>query len=127
MNKLNSKNQSVAYQTGRLIAEYAAIQTDAFGESDEGMAEKYYLAACETPALEIEKMSAMSQSNLSLLKNEKRESYEIHSKELEDISCMICYGFPEKFTLEQRSEFALGYYFQCSKIRARKRKNSDIV
>lgn len=44
MNKLNSKNQSVAYQTGRLIAEYAAIQTDAFGESDEGMAEKYYLA-----------------------------------------------------------------------------------
>ncbi len=122
MNKLNSKNQSVAYQTGRLMAEYAAIQTDAFGEADEGVVEKYYLAACESPALIIGTLSTMSQNNLSKLKSEQRELYESHSKALEDISCRICYSFPEKFTIEQQSEFALGYYFQCSQIRARKTK-----
>ena len=71
------------------------------------------------------KLSTMSQYHLSKLKGEQRWLYEIHSKALEEISCMIGSGFPNRFTLEQQSEFALGYYFQCAEIRARKTKKTE--
>lgn len=125
MDKLNSQSPSAAYQAGRLMAEYAAIQTDALGDVNAGVVERYYTAACASPALVMGKLSTMSQYHLSKLKGEQRGLYEIHSKALEEISCMIGSGFPNRFTLEQQSEFALGYYFQCAEIRARKTKKTE--
>lgn len=125
MDKLNSQSPSKAYQAGRLMAEYAAIQTDALGDVNAGIVERYYTSACASPALVIGKLSTMSQYHLSKLKSEKRGLYEIHSKALEEISCMIGRELPKRFTLEQQSEFALGYYFQCSEIRSRKSKKAE--
>lgn len=125
MDKLNSQSPSKAYQAGRLMAEYAAIQTDALGDVNAGIVERYYTSACASPALVIGKLSTMSQYHLSKLKSEKRGLYEIHNKALEEISCMIGKELPKRFTLEQQSEFALGYYFQCSEIRSRKSKKAE--
>lgn len=125
MDKLNPKSPSAAYQAGRLMAEYAAIQTDALGDVNAGIVERYYTSACASPALVMGKLSTMSQYHLSKLKSEKKWLYDIHSQALEEISCRIGEALPKRFSLEQQSEFALGYYFQCSQIRSRKIKKSE--
>ncbi len=113
MDKLNSQSPSAAYQTGRLIAEYAALQTDALGDVNAGIVERYYTSACASPAPVMGKLSTMSQYHLSKLKSDKKWLYDIHCQAIEEISCKIGEAIPKRFSLEQQSEFALGYYFQC--------------
>ncbi|MGN1416055.1 MAG: type I-C CRISPR-associated protein Cas8c/Csd1 [Oscillospiraceae bacterium] len=112
MDRLDPQRPSAAYQAGRLIAEYAAIQTDALGDVNAGIVERYYTSACASPAPVIGKLSTMSQYHLSKLKGEKKWLYDIHSQALEEISCKIGEALPKRFSLEQQLEFALGYY--CS-------------
>ena len=125
MDRLNPQSPSAAYQAGRLMAEYAAIQSDALGDVNAGVVERYYTSACASPALVMGKLSTLSQYHLSKLKGEKKWLYDIHSQTLEEISCKIGEALPKRFSLEQQSEFALGYYFQCSEIRSRKSKKSE--
>lgn len=125
MDKLNTQSPSAAYQTGRLMAEYAALQNDALGDVNAGIVERYYTSACASPSLVMGKLSTMSQYHLSKLKSDKKWLYEIHCQAIEEISCKIGEAIPKRFSLEQQSEFALGYYFQCSEIRARKSKKSE--
>ena len=66
------------------------------------------------------KLATLAQDHLSKLKGEKPGLAQIYNKDLEEISCKIGKDMPKRFTLEQQAEFALGYYFQCAEIRARK-------
>ena len=114
MEKLNKESPSAAYQTGRLMAVYAAIQTVALGDVGAGVVERYYTSACSSPALVMGKLATMSQYHLSKLKGDNHRAYIFYSKMLEEISCKVGTSLPKTFTLEQQSEFALGYYFQKS-------------
>ena len=118
MDKLNPERPSKAYQTGRLMAVYASLQTAALGDVNAGVVERFYTSACTSPALVMGKLATMAQNHLSKLKGDKPGLYQIYSKQLEEISCMIGATLPKRFSLEQQSEFALGYYFQNAEIRA---------
>ncbi len=121
MDKLNPETPYAAYQTGRLMAVYAALQNAALGEVNAGVVERYYTSACTSPALVMGKLATLAQYHLSKLKGgDKSYLAPIYSKDLEEISCKIGKDMPKRFTLEQQAEFALGYYFQCAEIRARK-------
>ncbi len=120
MDKLNPASPSVAYQTGRLMAIYAALQNAALGDVNAGIVERYYTSACTSPALVMGKLATLAQYHLSKLKGDKPAFAQIYSKQLEEISCQIGDKMPKRFNLEQQSEFALGYYFQCAEIRAKK-------
>ena len=120
MDKLNPETPSAAYQTGRLMAVYASLQNAALGDVNAGIVERYYTSACTSPALVMGKLATLAQYHLSKLKGEKPGLAQIYSKDLEEISCKIGKDMPKRFTLEQQAEFALGYYFQCAEIRARK-------
>ena len=114
MEKLDPNRASAAYQTGRLMAVYAAIQAAALGEVGAGVVERYYTSACTSPALVMGKLATMAQYHLSKLKGDNQRLYIFFSRMLEEISCQIGTSLPKTFTLEQQSEFALGYYFQRS-------------
>lgn len=116
MDKLNESSQSAAYQTGRLMAVYAALQYAALGGVGAGVVERYYTSACTSPALVMGKLATMAQYHLSKLKGENQGKYIYYSKQLEEISCRIGNTLPKTFSLEQQSEFALGYYFQRSQV-----------
>lgn len=116
MDRLNTDSPSVAYQTGRLMALYAAIQYSALGDVGAGVTERYYTSACSSPALVLGKLATMSQYHLSKLKSSKPGSYTFFNKQLEEVSLKIGSTLPKTFSLEQQSEFALGYYFQRSQI-----------
>ncbi len=121
MDKLNPETPSAAYQTGRLMAVYASLQNAALGDVNAGIVERYYTSACTSPALVMGKLATLAQYHLSKLKGgDKSYLAPIYSKDLEEISCKIGKDMPKRFTLEQQAEFALGYYFQCAEIRARK-------
>ena len=114
MDKLNNNSPSAAYQTGRLMAVYAMIQNAALGDVGAGVVERYYTSACSSPALVMGKLATMSQYHLSKLKSDKPGMYVTYNRMLEEISLKIGDSLPKTFTLEQQSEFALGYYFQRS-------------
>ena len=114
MDKLNIDSPSVAYQTGRLMAVYAMIQNAALGDVGAGVVERYYTSACSSPALVMGKLATMVQYHLSKIKGDKPGMYTNYNKLLEEITVKIGTSLPKTFTLEQQSEFALGYYFQRS-------------
>ena len=114
---------SVAYQTGRLMAVYANLQNAALGDVNAGVVERYYTSACTAPALVMGKLGTMAQNHLSKLRGEKPGLYQIYSRYLEEISGLIGTTLPKRFSLEQQSEFALGYYFQCAHINDQKAAN----
>lgn len=118
MDKLNKDSPSAAYQTGRLLAVYAALQNKALGDVNAGIAEKYFTSACTSPAFVMGKLAALSQYHLS-----KLEGGGIYYKNmLNEIASKIGGSFPKTMTLEQQGEFALGYYHQNAEMYSTKSK-----
>ncbi len=112
--ELNPAYQGVAYQLGRLMAVYAAVQTDALGSDlGAGVLQRYYASASASPALVIGKLAQLSQHHLSKLSNVGGAGRAIrYSKMLQDIYAQIRQAIPTTLSLKEQSEFALGYYQQ---------------
>ncbi|MEG1926004.1 MAG: type I-C CRISPR-associated protein Cas8c/Csd1 [Ruthenibacterium sp.] len=122
---LNPDYPGVAYQCGRLMAVYAAVQTDALGSDlGAGVLQRYYASASVTPKLVIGKLSALSQHHLAKLENYGRMvNYE---KMLREIACHIPENsIPTSLDLEQQTEFALGYYQQGAVIYPPNKNNQN--
>lgn len=120
MENLNPESPSVAYQFGRMIAVYAAIQNQALGDVNAGVVERYFTSACTSPALVFGKLAMLSQHHLSKLGQEQKGSAVYYSNMLSDIASKIGNTLPKTFTLEEQSEFALGYYAQNAEIYKKK-------
>lgn len=122
MDKLNENNPSKAYNTGRIMAVYAAIQRKALGDVGAGVIERYYTSACSAPALVIGKLATMSQYHLS--KMEEKDNV-FFSRILQEISGKIGCSFPNTFSLAEQSEFALGYYQQNAELYSKKNNKTE--
>ncbi|MEG1061969.1 MAG: type I-C CRISPR-associated protein Cas8c/Csd1 [Oscillospiraceae bacterium] len=116
--KLNPEYPKVAYQCGRLMAVYAAIQSAAMGKDiGAGVLQRYYASASVTPKLVLGKLAALSQHHLAKLEN--RGMVVFYERMLSEIACHIPENsIPSALNLEQQTEFALGYYQQGAAIYA---------
>ena len=121
MDKLNKDSPSAAYQTGRMLAVYAALQNKALGDVNAGVAEKYFTSACTSPQLVMGKLAALSQYHLSKLEGGGR----YYKNMLNEIATKIGGSFPKTMTLEQQGEFALGYYHQNAEMYSSKIKTTE--
>ncbi|MCD7755723.1 MAG: type I-C CRISPR-associated protein Cas8c/Csd1 [Firmicutes bacterium] len=107
---VNSSPQTPAYCCGRLMAVYSAIQREAMPDVNVSVAERYYAAASSTPAFVIGKLAQLSQHHLPKLDGGLSVYYQ---KMLDGIYAAIgAQSIPTTLTLEQQTEFALGYYQQ---------------
>lgn len=122
MDNLNEQSPSKAYQSGRLMAVYAALQRAALGDVGAGVVERYYTSACTSPALVMGKLATMAQYHLSKLEQGSKIYY---SRMLQEISIQIGTSLPATFTLEEQSQFALGFYFQTAEIYKSKKINPE--
>ena len=123
METLNKESPSKAYHVGRLMAVYAQIQRSALGNNiGAGVIEKYYTSCCTAPALVIGKLATLSQYHLSKIENGQKVWY---SKMLQEICNKIGYEIPSTFSLEQQSQFALGFYFQNSEMYKKSDSNEN--
>lgn len=123
MDKINKDSPSAAYQTGRMLAVYAALQNKALGDVNAGIAEKYFTSACTSPQLVMGKLAALSQYHLAKLEDKRLEIY--YKNMINEIATKIGRTYPKTMTLEQQSEFALGYYHQNAEIYSPKTKTTE--
>ena len=114
MSQYNEYAESVPYNCGALMAVYAAIQQKAMPEVNTTVTQRYYASAIQTPALVIGQLSRMSIHHLEKLEEGMAVLF---TKRLEEISAKITGKIPATLTLEEQSEFALGYYQMGAKMR----------
>lgn len=105
---LDETNRSLAYLCGRLFAVIELMQWKAMGKVNSGVKERYFAAAVSQPAYIL---GALLTKNVPIYQH-KIGGY--LAKELNEIAGIISESgsFPQRFTLIEQGEFALGYYFQ---------------
>lgn len=104
------RQKSAAYCCGQLMATYVAIQQAAMPEVGVGLAQRYYTAACNGPALVIGKLSQLAQHHLSNLNKGLSIYYDRCLSEI--YARMGDSKIPTVMSVMQQAEFALGYYQQ---------------
>lgn len=119
---LNKEHPEAAYQCGRLMAVYAALQKSALGDVGAGVVQRYYAAASMTPALILGRLAKLSQFHLSKLDGGLAYWYE---GLLGSIWEQIDHSLPASLDLEEQGLFALGYYQQLADMRRPKNKKTD--
>ena len=113
--KCNPDYPEVAYQCGRMMAVYAAIQSRAMGNNlGVGIIQRYYTSASTTPALVFGRLSQLSQHHLAKIESQGAVIY--YENLLSEIAQKIGQNIPKTLNLSQQAEFALGYYQQRAEM-----------
>lgn len=119
---LDESNRSIAYMCGRLFAVIESMQRKAIGNVNSGIKERFFAATVSQPAYILGSL---------LTKNVPIYQHKIGgylAKELDEIAGIISErgSFPQRFTLIEQGEFALGYYFQRThKVNNEKLENAN--
>ena len=108
-------SRDISYYCGQLMAVYAAIQRRAMPDVGTSVAERYYTAASTSPAFVIGRLSQLSQHHLDKLDPKLAGFYENNLSEI--YSRIGSRNIPAMMTMEQQTEFALGYYQQRAAMR----------
>lgn len=108
MNKeLDEQNESKAYLCGRLFALICNLQFKAQGKVNSSIKDRFFASASQTPC---RVMGILLTQHVPVYQKKTKGAY---SKTITDIATRIGH-FPDKLTLTERGEFALGYYYQYS-------------
>lgn len=105
---LEEANTSVAYLCGRLFAVIELMQWKAMGNVNSGVKERYFAAAALQPAYILGQLLT---KNVTIY---QRKIGGYLANELNEIAGKISENgsFPQRFSVIEQGEFALGYYFQ---------------
>ena len=117
---LNEGCEEKAYVLGRLFAVLEFIQKEANPEIKATIRDRYFNAACATPASVFPILIKLKNSHIKKLEREadwKKISYEKQVGELMDKIEIKekSEGFPRRLSLDEQGKFMLGYYHQVQK------------
>lgn len=116
MNKeLDEQNESKAYLCGRLFALICKLQFKAQGEVNSSIMDRFFASASNAPG---RVMGLLLTQYVPIYQKKTKGAY---TKAITEIAARIGH-FPNKLTLTERGEFALGYYYQYA---AKQNENSD--
>ena len=122
--KCNPDYPEVAYQCGRMMAVYAAIQSRAMGNNlGAGIIQRYYTSASTSPALVFGRLSQLSQHHLVKIESQGAVIY--YENLLSEIAQKIGQNIPKTLNLSQQAEFALGYYQQRAEMFKKKEQTTQ--
>lgn len=105
--ELDEQNASKAYLCGRLFALICKLQFKAQGEVNSSIKDRFFASASNTPGRVI---GMLLTQYVPVYQKKTKGAY---SKSITEIATRIGH-FPDKLTLVERGEFALGYYYQYS-------------
>lgn len=118
MSEYNAQASDPAYQSGAMMAIYAAIQNAASPDVNVTVVQRYYASAIQTPALVIGRLSQLSVHHLGKIENRWLANY--YKTLLEETSAKIEGPIPTVLRLEEQSAFALGYYQMSARLNQEK-------
>lgn len=115
--ELDEQNESKAYLCGRLFALICQLQYKAHEgkEVNSSIRDRFFASASSNPS---RAMSILLTKYVPIYQKKTKGAY---TKSITEIASRIEH-FPEKLTLTERGEFALGYYYQYA---AKKNENSN--
>ena len=110
---LNENSTDTAYNLGRLFAVLEKAQTDALGNINATIKDKFFSSACVTPGLVFPRLLKLTQAHLGKLS----EGGKIYTDKLiQGILANINGGFSGTQNMEEQGMFILGYYQQKQKL-----------
>lgn len=115
METFNPDAREPAYLCGAIMAVYAAIQHRAMNDVNATIAQRYYGAASQTPALVIGQLSRLSVHHLEKIEKGMAAIFMEYLHGL--YAALGANPIPTTLTLEGQSEFALGYYQMSAKMK----------
>ncbi len=103
----------VAYVCGQVFAKLEAIQKAALGDLNAGIRERYFTYAMTLPSAAFGRLFDLNSKHYTKLKNEKPGLAITLDKELQELCRDInISNLPVTFKLEEKGQFAIGYYHQ---------------
>ena len=121
-NKLDEQNLSKAYLCGRLFALICKLQYSAQGEVNSSVKDRFFASVSVSPArvmgLLLAKYVPVYQ------KKSRRMGKYSYAVDIADVAAKIGH-FPDKFSLTERGEFALGYYYQYNNQKKSDKKEQE--
>ena len=103
--ELDEQNNSKAYLCGRLFALICKLQYKAQGEVNSSIRDRFFASASCNPS---RTMGILLTKYVPVYQKKTKGAY---SKSITEIAARI-EQFPDKLTLTERGEFALGFYYQ---------------
>lgn len=114
--KIEEGSRPVAYVCGQIFAKLESIQYWALGDRNAGIRERYFTYAMTSPASAFGRLFDLNSKHFTKLKNEKPGLAITLDKELQELCQDIdINNLPATFLLEQKGQFAIGYYHQRQK------------
>jgi len=124
---LDVDRPEAAYHLGRLLAVLDSLQTAGYHSVRSGVSSRYYASASSMPALVFGRLLSLAQHHLARVEPENRRAW--WRNRITEIVDRIT-DIPQTLTLEDQALFALGYYHQLAKPRAREEigeENDDVI
>lgn len=120
-NMLQENSTDTAYNLGRLFAVLEKVQTEALGDINATIKDKYFSSACATPYLVFPRLLKLAQPHLAKLDDGNRI---YKDKLIQEILSKID-GFPKTCDTQRQGMFILGYYQQKQKFYEKKDKGEN--
>ena len=120
-NMLQENSTDTAYNLGRLFAVLEKVQTEALGDINATIKDKYFSSACATPYLVFPRLLKLAQPHLAKLDDGNRI---YKDKLIQEILSKID-GFPKTCDIQRQGMFILGYYQQKQKFYEKKDKGEN--
>ena len=120
-NMLQENSTDTAYNLGRLFAVLEKVQTEALGDLNAAIKDKYFASACATPYLVFPRLLKLAQPHLAKLDDGNR----IYKDRLIQEILAKTDGFPKACDTQQQGMFILGYYQQKQKLYEKKEKGDE--
>lgn len=120
---LNEESRDRAYVLGRLFSVLESIQLDTNPGIKATIRDRYFNAACATPASIFPILIKLKNSHMKKLEREKGSAKIYYEKLLTEIMGKIEDEFPARLSLEEQGKFMLGYYHQVQKKYEKREEN----
>ncbi len=120
---IESKHHTEAYTSGRLFAVLEKVQSEALGNINATIKDKFFASACATPDLVFPKLLKLSGAHLAKLSEGSKIYYDKLLQEI--ISELAEEKFPRSLSMQQQGDFIIGYYQQKQKLYEKKYKTGD--
>ena len=121
---LQEDSTNTAYQLGRLFAVLEKAQTDALGNVNATIKDKFFSSACSTPYLVFPRLLKLTQTHLAKLSDGGKIYMD---KLIQEILSKVNAAFPRTQNMEEQGMFLLGYYQQKQKLYTKSENKTDEV
>lgn len=110
--EMNTERKEPAFILGRLLALLERAQTEALGDINTTLVDRYFKRAMTTPSLVFRHLLATNQSHLKKLKRDSTGLYVVRKREIDALMDSLEDGIPRSLSVEAQGLFLLGYHQQ---------------